>query len=194
MASTRSARLVEFQAAVDVPVWVGASLYVGEGLGDVGAGVGDVGAGVGDVGAGVGDVGAGDGVVGTGDGEVGGFEVGAGVGDDVVGAGWLGTDVKAPPVPAPEPEPRAASRGCVVVGAAVLVGAGEVLGLGTAKVRLRSSGMRGWLRDTSSDVRLVDAGASAPPAVIMIMPRPDPEMITAVTTRNAIRRPRSSRR
>lgn len=153
------------------------------------------------VGAGVG-VGVGVGVavelpIGVGD-----AVVGAGAGTGVAGSGWLGTDDVLPPVAAaPAPEPRTASRGCVVVGGAVLAGSGAavlaaaVVGAGSAKVSWSLSGSRGKLRDTSSEVRIgVDAGASEPPAVIMATPRPDPEMITAVSTRKAVLRPGSSRR
>jgi len=159
--------------------------------GEVVVGAGCVGAGVVvPVGVGVGvSVGAGAGV-----GPLGEVVVGAGAGGDVVGAGWLGTDRTPPPATRPAPEPRAASRGCVVVGAAELVGAGAVVAGGRVAVGSRFSGRRGKLREISSEARTGAGGASDPPAVNMAIPRPDPEMITAVSKRKAFLRPGSSRR
>ena len=102
-------------------------------VGGVGGAVGvGVGAGA-SVGVGV-PVGAGVGLAGV-------VVVGAGAG--VVGAGWLRTDGGPPPATTPAPEPRAASRGCVDAGAAELVGAGTVVGVGSVRVGSRLSGTRG---------------------------------------------------
>ncbi len=178
-----------------VGLGVGASVGVGTSVGVGLGGAGDVvvGAGAGGddvVGAGA----AGDVVVGAG--AAGDDVVGAGAGCDLVGAGALGN--AAPPAVNPAPEPRAASRGWVVEGAAELVGAGAVagavVGAGRARVVSKSSGRPGKLPDKSSEARTGDEGASTPPAVIMATPRPDPEMITAVSTRKAVLRPGSSRR
>jgi hypothetical protein len=154
-------------------VVVSVGVGVGSGDGDVGSGVGDVGPGVGEVGAGVGN-------------EV----VGAGAGVVVVGAGCAGAGITEVP---PEPEPRPARRGWVVDGAAVLVGV-SADGVGTTRVASGVIGVRGKLRETSSDVRIGAAGAAPPPAVIIATPRPDPERIRAERTRKAFLRPGSSRR
>jgi hypothetical protein len=163
------------------------------GSGVVGAEV--VGAGV--VGAGV----VGAGVVGAG--VVGAGVVGAGA--LVVGAGTsLGRAVRPGTVPTPCGVVRPTALGWVtvvvepawvgtgVVGVAAVAEGSSVVGFVST---VGSIGMRGRARETSSEVRTgVCCGSSPPPAVIRATLKPEPERMTAVRTRKASLRPRSSRR